>query len=77
MRSLRCCWRCDATHSEQFEAVEALARDDRHVLHLAQEASLGGREAGREGEGHGGRAGMAGRCFDSVPGGGWKRVVEG
>ena len=41
-----------ATHSQELEGFEALARDHRHLLHLAEEADFIGREPGREREGH-------------------------
>ena len=47
-----CPQRVSLTHSEQFEAVEFLARDHGDELHFAEEADLRRREAGRKGEGH-------------------------
>ena len=42
-----------ATHSQELEGFEALARDHRHLLHFAEEADFVGREPGWKREGHG------------------------
>ena len=36
-----------STHSQELEAFEALAWDDRDQLHFAKEADFAGREPGR------------------------------
>ena len=41
-----------ATHSQELEGFEALARDHRHLLHFAEEADFIGREPGGKREGH-------------------------
>lgn len=41
-----------ATHSQELEGFEALARDHRHLLHFAEEADFVGREPGGKREGH-------------------------
>ena len=41
-----------ATHSQELEGFEALARDHGHLLHFAEEADFIGREPGRKREGH-------------------------
>ena len=41
-----------ATHSQELEGFEALARDHRHLLHFAEEADFVRREPGWKREGH-------------------------
>lgn len=48
-----------ATHSQELEGFEALARDHCHLLHFAEEADFVGREPGWKGEGHVGVYAMA------------------
>lgn len=47
MRARLSGWTAATTHTQEFEGFEALAWDDGHELHFAEEADLVWREAGR------------------------------